>query len=152
MTVRDRFGAQYTIRGEVDTAQGRDTVIKTDGIIEDKVVTNVRTIGADGPTRAEQQKVLAVLEILQNESRVFEGPFLRTIFPDGKGSEVDWPEDMPVLEKTPPITFPHSTLNDSQEKAVLAMLSLTNSTRLTLIQGPPGTGKTTVSTQNYCSE
>lgn len=143
MAVTDRFGARYTITGHTQKIEGRTAVVKTGGIIEGKVVNSVTSIGPGGPTAAERQKVEAILAVLQGESTAFEGPFLRTIFPDGK--EVVWPEDMPAVEDTPSITFTQRPLNASQEHAVLTMLSLNNSDRITLIQGPPGTGKTTVS-------
>lgn len=144
MSVTDRFGAQYTITGSVSDVQGQGAVLKAakDTIIEGKVVNSVRSIGPSGPTLADQQKMEAILAILQNTSSLFESPFLQTIFNDGK--TVEWPDTLPTLDDTPPITFDQRPLNASQQQAVEAMLTVTNTSRITVIHGPPGTGKTTV--------
>ena len=91
---------------------------------------------------AEREKEAHILAALQDKSETFDNPFLQTIFPNGK--EVVWPDDMPTLDTVPPITYDHRPLNDSQQEAVLTMLTVDNANRITLIQGPPGTGKTTV--------
>lgn len=144
----DSFGAQYVISGSVSEVQGRTATLKIAGTMEGKTVSSVKSVGPSGRTMAEQEKVEALLAILQGTSSVFDSPFLKTLFPDGK--EVVWPEDMPTLEETPSISFTQRPLNPSQEEAVHAMLSLNNDTRILVVQGPPGTGKTTVSLHLYC--
>ncbi len=51
----------------------------------------------------------------------------------------------PRLDSAPELYYPSKTpLNESQRKAVEAILSHDNGNRVVLVHGPPGTGKTTV--------
>lgn len=143
MTVTDRYGAQYTVAGTARDVQGRLATVKAEGLMANKVVSSVQSIGPSGKTMAEQEKAAAILAMLQGTSKLFESPFLKTIYPDGE--EVIWPESLETLPDPPPIVFDQRPLNPSQEKAVVAMLTLDNNSRLSVIHGPPGTGKTTVS-------
>lgn len=121
--------------------KGRITHLKNTGMVQGKEVTSLTTVGRGGPTSAEKDKAAVLLRIFQDNSTVTQNPFSRLIWPDG--SAIEWPEAMLTLEDDPEITYSYP-LNDSQQTAVQTMLSLTNTTRLTMIQGPPGTGKTTV--------
>jgi hypothetical protein len=141
--VQDSYGARYTIIGQSKEVQGRIATIKTNATMGNKTVSSIMSVGSTGPTMAEQQKNATILAILLGQSTLAESPFVRTIYPDGE--EVIWPESLPVIEETPPISFTQRPLNASQELAVQAMLTVNNTSRFTIIQGPPGTGKTTVS-------
>ena len=141
--MQDQFGAQYTITGRANEVAGRKATLKMGAFMENKTVSSVTSVGPAGPTMAEQQKSAAVLATLQGDSKVADSPFLKMMYPDGQ--DVVWPESFTVLDETPPLAFDKRPLNDSQEQAVQAMLTLNNSSRLTMIHGPPGTGKTTVS-------
>lgn len=141
MAVTDRHGAQYTTSAHFSEVKGRMATLKNSGIVEDKTVSVLATMGRDGPTLAEKNKAGVLLRIFQEASTVTQNPFSRLIWPDG--SAIEWPEALLVLEDTPAITYDFP-LNDSQIGVVQNMLSLSNSTRITMAQGPPGTGKTTV--------
>lgn len=143
MAVTDSFGAQFTMTGTAAETQGRIATLKAQGIMANKVVSSVQSVGPAGRTLAEQEKAAVILAMLQGESKLFESPFLRTIYPDGQ--DIVWPESLQTLPDTPPVIFDQRPLNPSQEKAVVAMLTLDNDSRFTIIHGPPGTGKTTVS-------
>lgn len=144
MSVTDQFGAQFTVSGTPGEVQGRVATIKSKGVTANKVVGSIQSVGPTGKTRAEQEKDAIILAELQGTSRLFESPFLQTIYPDGQ--DIVWPESLQTLADPMPIAFDQKPLNSSQEQAVMAMLTLNNDSRITIIQGPPGTGKTTVIT------
>ncbi|KAJ3537021.1 hypothetical protein NM688_g6751 [Phlebia brevispora] len=140
MAVTDSSGAQYTVTSHLAEVQGRKSTLKGSGIVEGKTITSLSSTEIAGPTKAEKDKAAILLRIFQQQSSVSENCFVKLIWPNG--TDIEWPETMPVLDFTPPITY-SSPLNESQQHAVLHMLTLNNSTRITMIQGPPGTGKTT---------
>ncbi|GJE88613.1 AAA domain-containing protein [Phanerochaete sordida] len=147
MSVTDQYGAQYTVSGTAKDVQGRIATVKAAGIMAGKVVGSVQSTAraaASSRTMAERDKDATILAMLQGTSKLFESPFLKTMYPGDQ--EVVWPESLPTLPDQLPVAFDQKPLNSSQEKAVLAMLALNNNSRITIIQGPPGTGKTTVIT------
>lgn len=143
MTVTDTFGAQYTVSGTTEV-DGRRATVKTTGPMEGKTVTAVRTVGAEVSTNADRQRAAALLEMMQEKSDLFESPFIKTLYPDGK--DITWPDTFIVSDFIPEVisSDPKYALNDSQMEAVSHMLTLNNESRMTIIQGPPGTGKTSV--------
>ncbi|KAI0694620.1 hypothetical protein BC835DRAFT_1000519 [Cytidiella melzeri] len=142
IAVEDRHGGQYTVQASTRDVSGRLGVLKAAGAVEGKSIIAVASVDPDAQTLAEQRRDATILSVLQRTSPLFDNPFLRTIWPDS--DDVIWPEEtFPVSDTPPPLSYQHP-LNESQQLAVEAMLSLTNTSRITVIQGPPGSGKTTV--------
>ena len=143
MTVTDSHGAQYTVSGTTEV-DGRRATVKTTGPMEGKTVVAVRTVGGEISTMADQKRAAALLEIMQEKSALFESPFIKTLYPDGK--DIVWPDTFTISDSIPEVISPNPkyALNDSQSEAVSHMLTLNNESRITIIQGPPGTGKTSV--------
>lgn len=128
------------------------------GLAGNKSVARITTIGRDGPTLAEAQRVAKILRILQGSEDVLsENPWIQNIwFPSGDDHILCWPETWSTSSSlpsrsTPPVVAPSSNgnpvrhpLNQSQQTAVDTMLSPSNKDHIVVIQGPPGTGKTSV--------
>lgn len=116
--------------------------------MEGKVIGTITTIGRDGPTNAEKQRELFILNVLQGHVGLLsENPWVTQICllpPD----DFSWPSSFNSPSTTQPpepdFTNLKQPLNTSQLRAVKQMLSTTDDSRICLIQGPPGTGKTTV--------
>ncbi|KAI0091304.1 P-loop containing nucleoside triphosphate hydrolase protein [Irpex rosettiformis] len=142
LAVKDQYGGEFVTQAKPHTVNGRQGTLVVSGTIEGKTVTAIASVDSDGQTMAEQHRDASILAILQGTSPLFENPFLRTIWPDLE--EVVWPEEkFPTHDTPPPLSYQYP-LNESQQSAVEAMLTLTDDSRLVLVQGPPGTGKTTV--------
>ena len=56
MAVTDRFGAQFTVTGTAAEVQGRIATVKAQGVMENKIVSSVQSVGPAGKTLAEQEK------------------------------------------------------------------------------------------------
>jgi regulator of nonsense transcripts 1 len=109
--------------------------------LEGKSVTSITTIGKEAPTRAEADRWLAILSMLQGALPLLDNHWMRALWCPSQ--PVNWPESFFPPSDSPTIEIqqhPDALLNDSQHTAITRMLS----SHLTLVQGPPGTGKTTV--------
>ena len=96
-----------------------------------------------GPTSADLAKTGDILNILCGGTTLSSNAFLETFWPI-PDKDIEWPSTFRTIQ-APPILLPSGrSINDSQQEAVLTMLTVDNANRITLIQGPPGTGKTTV--------
>jgi Cdc6-like AAA superfamily ATPase len=137
-----------TLLLQVDVANvhGRTARLDTEHNVEGRGITSLTTIGRSAPSRAESDRSLALLRILQGSLPLLDNHWVRAIWlPD----TVTWPEsfttsssfDSPAIEIA---EHPVAPLNASQREARTHMLSLSLNNCITLIQGPPGTGKTTV--------
>jgi AAA domain len=137
--------ASFSIIGEAGKVRGKSAHIAVEHNLEEQLVTSITSFGRDGPTRAQSERHLAILRMLQGSLPLFSNPWMQAIwFPS---QPVSWPESF----SPPPdactidiIEHPEAPLNDSQKSALTTMLSPASDTRITLVQGPPGTGKTTV--------
>ena len=130
-------GLDITLKGKVDAIIGRNATIMANASLEGRNIKSITTLGPDGPTNADRQRDLTVLQALQGQSKLLDNPFLQYIF--HPSSDFSWPETFPTSDTTPPIVT-QRPLNDSQQRAVESMLQHTDDTHLTIIQGPPGTG------------
>lgn len=141
--MEDEHGGRYMVQAKTKDISGQLGVLKTSGTVKGKSILAVASTGG-GPTLADQNRDATILSYLQGDAKLFENPFLQTIWPLTGGEAIVWPvEQFPLQDSTPPLTYQHP-LNTSQQTAVEHMLSLSNSHRITIVQGPPGTGKTTV--------
>ncbi|KAI0833475.1 P-loop containing nucleoside triphosphate hydrolase protein [Trametes gibbosa] len=142
VTVHDHLtGLDIVVDANVDEIKGRQTSLKANINLDGRVITSITTQGRDAPTRADKQREETMLRVLQGQDNLFNNPFLQYIFK--ASDQFTWPEAFPTSDTTPPIISTRP-LNESQEKAVVAMLSNNNDQRVTIIQGPPGSGKTSV--------
>ncbi|KZT73688.1 P-loop containing nucleoside triphosphate hydrolase protein [Daedalea quercina L-15889] len=149
-TVMDEHGATFLVNGRTADVMGRAATLKADGTtLEGKTILSIVSTGGDRATMAEQQKSLHVLRALQGQANLFENPFQKYIW-CGPGDDSTWPETFESSDEVPEITATQP-LNDSQQRAVQHMLTMSNSARVTVIQGPPGTGKTSVIAAYVCS-
>jgi hypothetical protein len=113
--------------------------------MEGKVITSITSVGRDLPTRAELDRSLSLLHILQGSLSLFDNHWMKAIWLPSDSESVDWPESF--SSSTPPVEIvehPDAPLNPSQHSALTNMLSFSLDNCITLVQGPPGTGKTTV--------
>ncbi|KAI0078805.1 hypothetical protein K474DRAFT_811260 [Panus rudis PR-1116 ss-1] len=145
LKLRDRAGATYTIPGRTTHTKGPVIwiAIQQPYSLHEKTVTELFTAGQDGGTASDRFKAADILAALQGKLNLFDNPFMRTIWPKPDSLAV-WPESFTSPPPPPLVIAPNILINESQQEAVLHMLSLDNDKRITLIQGPPGTGKTTV--------
>jgi hypothetical protein len=113
--------------------------------MEGKVITSITSVGRDLPTRAEMDRSLALLHILQGSLNLFDNHWMKAIWLPS--DTIIWPESFSPSGSSPPIEIvehPDAPLNPSQHTALTNMLSSSLDNCITLVQGPPGTGKTTV--------
>ena len=109
--------------------------------MEGKRVTSITSLGRDLPTKAESDRSLSILRILQGSLPLLDNHWIKAIW---RPSEpVDWPSPSSSLP-VDIVEHPDAPLNSSQHSALTNMLSFSPENRITLVQGPPGTGKTTV--------
>ncbi|KAI0342846.1 P-loop containing nucleoside triphosphate hydrolase protein [Trametopsis cervina] len=101
-------------------------------------IRSVHTFGPEDPTSAEYARTDVVLKVLQGDSNFFSLPIVRTIFLGGQKTA-----GTPLHSLSPDVYFSLS-LNDSQTRAVLDIISPKQRKAVVVIQGAPGTGKTTV--------
>ncbi|OBZ72573.1 ATP-dependent helicase NAM7 [Grifola frondosa] len=146
LTVLDpESGAEIVLQGRTRGVDGRSAEIQANGNLEGRSITGITTTGPARSTLADTKKAAILLQLLQGNNSRIANPFSQYIQFRNTTDDFTWPDDWPT---TPPDASPDivSTrpLNDSQSQAIQHMLSLTNSSRVTMIQGPPGTGKTTV--------
>ena len=133
---------------DVAHVHGRNARLDTEHNMEGRGITSLTTIGRSAPSRAESDRSLALLRILQGSLSLLDNHWVRAIWlPD----TVIWPESFTTSSsfesESPAIEIaehPNAPLNASQREALTHMLSLSLNDCITLIQGPPGTGKTTV--------
>ncbi|KAF8206301.1 P-loop containing nucleoside triphosphate hydrolase protein [Mycena galopus ATCC 62051] len=158
VSVQNSRGASYTVHGQTGGVDGRATNLNIGRPLDNsKTILTITSIGRDDPTTAEAQRATTVLRILQGSSELLnDNPWFQNIwFPKlaGDSGEIEllvWPPDWTAARgqanapASPPSRDNIDRLNKSQQEAVDAMLSRTDTNRITIIQGPPGTGKTSV--------
>ncbi|KAJ6513134.1 P-loop containing nucleoside triphosphate hydrolase protein [Mycena sanguinolenta] len=157
-TVQNVHGATYKLHGQTGGVDGRAANLNLSHPLDDtKTILTIKSIGRDDPTTAEAQRAATVLRILQgNRELLADNPWFQNIwFPAPSDDSGDmllvWPPEWTARQaeanSRPSPTGDNNdrhNLNKSQEEAVDAMLSRSDTNRITIIQGPPGTGKTTV--------
>ncbi|CAL1716333.1 unnamed protein product [Somion occarium] len=129
LLLQNERGEQYEVHGRISDVSGQQATIE---------LRNPHNFFAK-----EILSITSVLEILQGKYTLSTNPFLQTIWPV-PDQEVEWPSTFHCFHAPPILSTPHHSLNESQEQAVLHMLSQTNDRHISIIQGPPGTGKTSV--------
>lgn len=139
--------ARFSIPVDVTNIRGRHARMDTEHNIGDRDITSLTSVGRGTPTRAESERSLALLHILQGSLKLLDNHWMKAIWL--LSDTVVWPESFspPGPSLVPPIEIvehPDAPLNSSQRSAITHMLSLSLNDCISLIQGPPGTGKTTV--------
>ncbi|KAJ3515427.1 hypothetical protein NLJ89_g1766 [Agrocybe chaxingu] len=135
-------GSKRIIKAKVSSTKGRQATVSFKGSLEQNArLHSVETIGRSSPTLAEALKTSVLLHALQRQTSFSNHPFIQTMR-DSEGG-ASW-RKTEKLRTCASLYYPSRGLNPSQEKAVNAILSDKEKTRVVLIQGPPGTGKTTV--------
>ncbi|KAF7374797.1 AAA-12 domain-containing protein [Mycena sanguinolenta] len=157
-TVQNAHGATYRLHGHTGGVDGRAANLDLSRPLDDtKTILTIKSIGRDDPTTAEAHRAATVLRILQgNLELLADNAWIKNIWfpaaPDDSGDTLlVWPPEWTARQAKANSAFPSSgdnndrhNLNKSQQDAVDAMLSRSDTNRITIIQGPPGTGKTTV--------
>ncbi|CAA7266962.1 unnamed protein product [Cyclocybe aegerita] len=142
ITTSEADGSKRVIQAKVSGTKGRQAMISLKGTLEQNArLHSVETIGRSPPTLAEALKTTVLLHALQRQISFSNHPFIQTMW-ESKGG-ISW-RKTEKLRTPAPLYYPPRGLNASQEKAVNAILSDKEKSRVVLIQGPPGTGKTTV--------
>ncbi|KAI9461671.1 P-loop containing nucleoside triphosphate hydrolase protein [Lactarius psammicola] len=135
----------FSIPAGVARIRGRSARINTEHIVEGRAITSLTSTGRGAPTRAELDRSLVLLRILQRSLPLSDNHWMKAIWLPS--DPVTWPESFTSSSPSPPIDVvehPDAPLNSSQRSALTHMLSLSLNDCITLVQGPPGTGKTTV--------
>ncbi|KAJ7170757.1 hypothetical protein C8R43DRAFT_65515 [Mycena crocata] len=147
-----RIEVESTVEGKTSTFSGKTVFVNGRAA---RILLNtafqgdtirVTTVGRERPTRAEEQRADVVLKTLQQTCTLLEHPFFQAIWLPHEldaAAGAAW-KRVPRPKREVSLYFPDRTLNDSQARAVRAILSTKDRDRLVLVQGPPGTGKTTV--------
>ncbi|KAF7424521.1 hypothetical protein PC9H_009828 [Pleurotus ostreatus] len=136
-------GKQQVNTARLKRVKGRAATIDPKTPLQGNKVVSVSTLGREPPTNAERVRFEVVLSALQRTSRVLDQSFVQRLWLPSEASATptvasNFPTDTPIYS-------PKQALNDSQRKAVSAILAADDyKSNLTLIHGPPGTGKTTV--------
>ncbi|CAL1716327.1 unnamed protein product [Somion occarium] len=145
LLLQNERGEQYEVHGRISDVSGQQATIelRNPHNFFAKEILSITSVGQNGPTSADLANASKVLEILQGKYTLSTNPFLQTIWPV-PDQEVEWPSTFHCFHAPPILSTPHHSLNESQEQAVLHMLSQTNDRHISIIQGPPGTGKTSV--------
>jgi hypothetical protein len=128
----------------VSNLRGRTARIDTEHNVEGREIATLTSVGRGAPSRAESDRSLAILRILQGSLPLLDNHWVKAIWLPGT---VTWPESFTTSDSSPPaeiVEHPDAPLNASQRSALSHMLSYSLDDSITLIQGPPGTGKTTV--------
>jgi regulator of nonsense transcripts 1 len=133
-------GGQRSIATGTAKVNGRTATVALQAALHGTRICSVTTIGKEAPTSAEAMRGDVILKALQNTSHIMRNPFVRNIYLNEVAS---W-AGIPPLSSGVALQFPGRELNTSQKKAVSAILSNDDASRITLVHGPPGTGKTTV--------
>lgn len=138
--------ATFSIPLDVTNIRGRTARIDTEHNVEGREIASLVSVGRVAPTRAESDRTLALLRVLQGSLPLFDNHWVKALWLPGT---VTWPESFTpsTSESSPPVEIVEhreARLNASQRSALTHMLSLSLNDCITLIQGPPGTGKTTV--------
>lgn len=103
-------------------------------------IQSVTTIGREPLTSAESLRQEVMLHAMQQTSAILKHPFFKKIWlPSASPS---WAMAAALKSRVP--LHSSRNLNDSQTKAINAILSDRHNDRVVVIHGPPGTGKTTV--------
>ena len=144
LTLEHNSSASYSLSGGAPQVHGKSAHIDVEHNLEGKSITSITTIGKEAPTRAEAERWLAILSMLEGTLPLLENHWMRAIWRPSQ--PIDWPEsfsssDSPAIEIQ---EHPDAPLNESQHVAITRMLSSSMDSHITLVQGPPGTGKTTV--------
>ncbi|KAI9461665.1 hypothetical protein BJY52DRAFT_191843 [Lactarius psammicola] len=145
LTVAHGSSTTFTVTGDASSVRGRTAHIDTEHNMEGKVIASITSIGRDLPTRAESDRSLVLLRVLQGSLPLFDNNWMKAIWLPS--DSVIWPESFSSSSSSPPIEIvehPDAPLNSSQHLALTNMLSFSLDNCITLVQGPPGTGKTTV--------
>jgi hypothetical protein len=136
--------ATFSIPVGVSELRGRTARLDTEHNVEGREIATLTSVGRGAPTRAESERSLAILRILQGTLPLLDNHWVKAIWLPGT---VTWPESFTTSNSSPPIEIvehPDAPLNTSQHSALTHMLSPSLDDCITLVQGPPGTGKTTV--------
>lgn len=137
--------ATFLVPMEVATVRGRNARMSTEHNVEGRDITFLPSDGRGAPSRAELDRGLALLRILQGSLALLDNHWVKAIWLPS--DTVVWPESFSPSGSSTPIEIvehPDAPLNSSQRSAVSHMLSFSPDDHITLIHGPPGTGKTTV--------
>jgi|SRR5712672_1493501 len=131
----------FALTGGISNVRGKSGLVEVEHNLDGKNIVSITTYGKDGPTRAEQDRNLSLLSMLQGTLTLFDNHWMKALWQPSQ--PVDWPDsfsspDSPTIEIK---QHPDAPLNNSQMSAITSMLS---SSPISLVQGPPGTGKTTV--------
>lgn len=134
-------GKVITYSGRTVDVAGRQATLSIDGDIRNSNIQSMETIGRDKQSSAESTKSRLMLSALQGTINLESYPFVSEIY---LKTIPAW-ENAPSLASAPELYYPSKTpLNESQARAVEAILAQDNTKRVVVVQGPPGTGKTTV--------
>ncbi|KAJ4477314.1 P-loop containing nucleoside triphosphate hydrolase protein, partial [Lentinula aciculospora] len=107
------------------------------------LVGKVTSKGRDGPTRADQNKALVVLKILQGQQVLFDDPWVKNLWFPPNGI-MTWSDSQVSTHVVTVPETPQRPLNTSQIYAIEKMLSFKTEDHIILLRGPPGSGKTSV--------
>ncbi|KAI6030237.1 P-loop containing nucleoside triphosphate hydrolase protein, partial [Pisolithus marmoratus] len=143
LRIETRKGVQVQVPSRSIHVNGREAQIKNLGSFHGDEIRSVTTVGKADLTSAEAYRESIILAILKGESTLLSYPFFKAIWLPN--DPIRWPQsDDPKPEI--PICCQDLRVNDSQQRAIEKILSVSDRDRVVLIQGPPGTGKTTVIT------
>lgn len=138
----EKDGVSRTFNARTTRTSGRSATLSLAGPFSGESIRSITTVGRECPTTAEDARENIMLLAMQGKVLVKTNPFIQSIWLANR--KPSW-SGCPVMPISPTFHFPSKrSLNNSQRKAVNAILSNADSDRVVLIQGPPGTGKTTV--------
>ncbi len=133
----------YSLPGGASRVRGKSAPIDVEHDLEGKSITSITSFGKEAPTRAESDRALAILSMLQGTLPLLDNHWMRALWLPSQ--PVNWPDSFSPSPDSPAIEIQEhqdAPLNNSQHTALTSMLS--SDTPITLVHGPPGTGKTTV--------
>jgi len=143
VTLAHSSSTSYSLPGSASRVHGKFAPLDVEHDLEGKSITSITSFGKEAPTRAESDRSLAILSMLQGTLPLLDNHWMRALWlPD---QPVNWPDSFSPSPDSPAIEIQEhqdAPLNDSQHTALTSMLS--SDAPITLVQGPPGTGKTTV--------
>ncbi|KAJ7227297.1 P-loop containing nucleoside triphosphate hydrolase protein [Mycena pura] len=147
--MRNDHGHGYTVHTQTGGVDGKTVNLDVPRPLDNsKTILMIKSIGRDDPTTAEAKRAAAVLRILQGHLELLgDNPWMQNIWLPSADDLLVWPPGWSELAEAPPASgdnLDRRNLNKSQQVAVNAMLSRSDTNRIVIVQGPPGTGKTSV--------